>query len=87
MASNYNQFEGSKFQDGEPEDLSYDYRPSDAYFQREVEFKKSLLIDEFKQADINKDNYLDEHELLSFLDKKVRWPYLILMIEQEQDFW
>lgn len=57
--------------DVEGDDLSYEYRPSDAYFQKEIELKKSLLIEEFKQADINKDNMLTEHELLTFLDKKV----------------
>lgn len=57
--------------DVENDELSYEYRPSDAYYQKEIELKKSLLIDEFKQADLNKDNMLSEYELLTFLDKKV----------------
>lgn len=51
--------------------MSYEYRPSDTYLIKEMDYKKSLLIEEFKAADINKDNYLSEHELLTYLDKQV----------------
>ena len=48
----------------ENEDLSYEYRPSDAYMRQELEYKRRLLIDEFKQADLNHDDMLSEKELL-----------------------
>ena len=57
--------------DVENDELSYEYRPSDAYFQKEIELKKDLLTEEFRHADINKNDQLSEHELLTFLDKKV----------------
>jgi hypothetical protein len=34
---------------------SYEYRPSDAYMRKELEYKKTLLMEEFKQADLNRD--------------------------------
>ena len=34
--------------DVENNDMSYEYRPSDTYYQKEIQLKKSLLIDEFK---------------------------------------
>lgn len=52
-------------------DQSYEYRPSDAYMRKELEYKRKLLIEEFKQADLNKDQMLSEKELLQFLDLKV----------------
>lgn len=57
--------------DGEADEMSYEYRPADAYLLKEMEYKKSLLIEEFKGADVNRDNKLSEQELLAFLDKKV----------------
>ena len=57
--------------DVENDEMSYEYRPADAYLVQEMEYKKSMLIEEFKGADINRDNKLSEHELLAFLDKKV----------------
>jgi len=34
--------------DVEHDEMSYEYKPSDAYLIKEIELKKSLLIDEFK---------------------------------------
>jgi hypothetical protein len=34
--------------DVENNDMSYEYKPSDAYLMKEIEWKKSLLVDEFK---------------------------------------
>lgn len=53
------------------DEQSYEYRPSDAYMRKELELKKGLLMDEFKQADVNGDSMLTEKELLNFLDVKV----------------
>ena len=47
FSRNYKQLDGNKM-DVENDELSYEYRPSDAYYQKEIELKKSLLIDEFK---------------------------------------
>ena len=55
----------------EKEEKSQEYRPSDAYIQQEIECKKALLVEEFKQADLNKDEKLTEQELIQFLDAKV----------------
>jgi len=56
-------------------DQSQEYRPSDAYFQKELEQKKAMLAEEFRQADRNGDGFLNERELLSFLDMKVNTPF------------
>lgn len=61
-------------------DMSYEYRPSDAYWKQEMEQKKALLIEEFQQADLNKDNQLSEKELLQFLDLKVSALIIIIII-------
>jgi hypothetical protein len=34
--------------DVEGDELSYEYKPSNNYLEREMDLKKSLLIDEFK---------------------------------------
>lgn len=52
-------------------DASYEYRPSDAYLRKEMSYKMSLLAEEFKLADANKDELITEQELLQFLDSKV----------------
>ncbi len=39
----------------ENDEQSYEYRPSDAYMRKELEYKKTLLIEEFKYADLNSD--------------------------------
>lgn len=35
-----------------------------AYLRKELEYKKGLLLEEFKQADLNQDQSLTEQELL-----------------------
>ena len=40
--------------------MSYEYRPSDAYLIKEMEFKKSLLIEELNTMGLKKDNYTTE---------------------------
>jgi len=69
--------------------VSYEYRPSDTYLKQEIEYKKSLLKEEFKSADVNKDELLTEHELLSFLDSKVKFEISLLFdyLEQREAFW
>ena len=47
-------------QEVENEDASYEYRPSDAYHKKELDYKKQLLLGEFKQADANNDSLLSE---------------------------
>lgn len=51
--------------------MSYDYRPSDAYLIKEMEFKKSLLVEEFQSMGLKKATQIGEHELIGTLDKKV----------------
>lgn len=65
-----NNFQNEDFEDNQ-NDFSQEYRPSDNYLIQEMDYKKKLLAEYFKKADINKDNKLSEYELLSFLDKKV----------------
>ena len=42
------------------DDMSYEYRPSEAYMRKELELKKGLLVEEFKSADLNGDQMLSE---------------------------
>jgi len=35
------------YEDGDNNDQSYEYRPSDAYMRKELEMKKKLLTEEF----------------------------------------
>ncbi len=43
-----------EFADGNDE-MSQEYRPSEAYWQQELQQKRGLLMEEFKQADLNRD--------------------------------